>query len=287
MRLANVKGRLTTFADGQLVDVERESQGRFGADPQAVYERWDDLVIWGRSIGAVGGSACGALSGLGPPVPAPRQLFAVGLNYRDHAEEVGMPLTARPTTFTKFQSCLTGPDSVVELASETTDWEVELVVVIARHAYRVPLAEAAGYVAGYTIGQDLSERTRQMEGAPPQFSLGKSYPGYGPTGPWVVTLDEFSDPDDLAITCDVAGSTRQKSRTSQMLFPAAAIVAELSAVCTLLPGDIIFTGTPAGVGFTRSPSRFLQPGETLESWIEGVGTIRTRFTAATGGRDAG
>lgn len=165
MRLANVTGRLSAFVDGQLIDIERESQGRFGADPQVAYERWDDLVVWGRSMGAHGGSSMARHAGLEAPVPRPRQLFAVGLNYRDHAEEVGMPLTARPTTFTKCQSCLTGPDSVVELASDTTDWEAELVVVIARHAYRVPLAEAAGYVAGYTIGQDLSERTRQMEGS--------------------------------------------------------------------------------------------------------------------------
>src|ERR1700733_8121835 len=252
MRLANVNGRLSTFIDRQLVDVNHATEGRIAADPQAVYSHWDDLIAWGQAVGADGGGPTHTAD-LRAPVPTPSQVFAVGLNYRDHAEEVGMPLTPTPTVFTKFQTCLTGPGGVVELSSDTTDWEIELVVVVARHAYHVSRAEARRCVAGYTIGQDLSERTLQMTGSPPQFSLGKSYPGYGPTGPWVVTLDEFADPDDLAMRCDVGGQLRQQSRTSQMLFPVAALIAELSAICPLLPGDLIFTGTPAGVGMAQKP----------------------------------
>src|SRR5207244_13593174 len=120
-----------------------------------------------------------------------------------------------------------------------------------------------------------------------QFSLGKSHRGFAPLGPWVVTPDEFDDADNLELGCSIDGETMQDARTSDLVFGVSQLIAELSAVVPLLPGDIIFTGTPAGVGFTRQPSRFLQPGETLESWIEGIGTIRTRFTALTGGHDAG
>jgi len=272
MRLANINGRLCTFIGGRLVDVHQATGGRIRPDPQAVYEKWDELVDWGRTAGAHGGGRIDS-GRLGPPVPAPRQLFAVGLNFRDHAEEVGMPLTATPTVFTKFQSSLTGPDALVELASDTTDWEIELVVVVARHAYRVARSDARRYIAGYTIGQDLSERTLQMTGSPPQFSLGKSYPGYAPTGPWVVTLDEFSDPDDLAMSCDINGELRQESRTSQMLFSAGDLIAELSAVCPLLPGDLIFTGTPAGVGMSQDPPVYLRHGDVVRSSIEDIGTL--------------
>src|ERR1700722_12434349 len=139
MRLANVDGRLSTFVGGQPVDVNNATRGRLGAEPQAANEKWDGLIAWGRTVGAHGGGQI-ETSQLGPPVPAPRQLFAVGLNYRDHAEEVGMPLTSTPTVFTKFQTCLTGPGGVVELSSDTTDWEIELVVVVARHAYHVSRA---------------------------------------------------------------------------------------------------------------------------------------------------
>ena len=272
MRLANVNGRLSTFVGGQLVDVDTATGGRIAADPQAVYEKWDDLIAWGRTVGAHGDGRVETRD-LGPPVPAPRQLFAVGLNYRDHADEVGMPLTATPTVFTKFQTSLTGPDAVVALASDTTDWEIELVVVIARYAYRISPSEARRHVAGYTIGQDLSERTLQMAWSPPQFSLRKSYPGYAPTGPWVVTLDEFADPDDLAMRCHVGGQLRQESRTSQMLFPVPSLIAELSAVCPLLPGDLIYTGTPAGVGMSHKPPIYLRPGDAVRSSIDGIGTL--------------
>lgn len=286
MRLMNLRGRLHTFVDGRLTDIADATGGRIGPDPQSAYQRWDELLNWGRSAGAHGAGEVDTAE-LGPPVPAPSQLFAVGLNYRDHAEEVGMPLTATPTTFTKFQSCLTGPDAAVELASETTDFELELVVVVARRAFRVPRAEVGQYVAGYTIGQDLSERTLQMVGSPAQFSLGKSYPGYGPTGPWVVTLDELDNPDDLALTCTVSDRVRQRSRTSQMLFPVAAIIEHLSAVCPLLPGDLIFTGTPAGVGMAQNPPEYLRPGDVVRSEIEGIGQLVTTAIAPTSGNGAG
>jgi 2-keto-4-pentenoate hydratase/2-oxohepta-3-ene-1,7-dioic acid hydratase in catechol pathway len=139
------------------------------------------------------------------------------------------------------------------------------------------VAEADGWrhIAGLTIGQDLSDRTLQFAAAS-QFSLGKSRPGYAPLGPWVVTTDELDDPDDLPLGCSVDGEVVQQDRTSDLVFSVPRLVAELSAVLPLLPGDLIWTGTPSGVGFTRSPARFLRPGNVLETWIDGIGTIRNR-----------
>jgi 2-keto-4-pentenoate hydratase/2-oxohepta-3-ene-1,7-dioic acid hydratase in catechol pathway len=159
----------------------------------------------------------------------------------------------------------------------STDWEVELVAVIGRRADRVAESDAWAYVAGLTVGQDISDRKLQFA-AGSQFSMGKSRRGYGPIGPWVVTMDELDDPQDLALGCSVNGETMQDARTSDLIFDLPQLVAELSAVLPLLPGDVIFTGTPHGVGVARNPPRFLQPGDTLETWIEGIGTIRNRMT---------
>ncbi len=158
-------------------------------------------------------------------------MFAIGLNYRDHAAETGLDAPDAPPTFTKFASCLTGPETDLVLPTDTVDWEVELVAVIGREATDVPAADAWSYVAGLTVGQDFSERTSQMAGPAPQFSLAKSFPGFGATGPWLVTPDEFADRDDLTIACEIDGETVQSGRTGQMMFPVADLIAHLSAVC--------------------------------------------------------
>jgi 2-keto-4-pentenoate hydratase/2-oxohepta-3-ene-1,7-dioic acid hydratase in catechol pathway len=212
---------------------------------------------------------------LGCPVPHPRQVFAIGLNYRSHAEESGMTVPEVPATFTKFPASLAGPFDDIEIVGGAVDWEVELVAVIGEAADRVAEGDGWVHVAGLTIGQDISDRTLQFA-AGAQFSLGKSRRGYGPMGPWVVTPDELSDRDNLALGCSVDGEVMQDARTSDLVFNVPRLVAELSSVLPLLPGDIIFTGTPAGVGFTRQPARALQPGNLLETWIEGIGTIRNR-----------
>jgi len=142
-----------------------------------------------------------------------------------------------------------------------------------------PRAEAWDAVAGVTVGQDLSERVLQLTGTPPQFSLAKSHPGFGPTGPVVVTPDELPDRDDLAFVSRIGEEVIQRGSTSELIFPVDDLVARLSAVCRLLPGDLIFTGTPAGVGNRRTPPRFLQPGETLVSHLDGVGELRQTFVA--------
>jgi 2,4-didehydro-3-deoxy-L-rhamnonate hydrolase len=178
-----------------------------------------------------------------------------------------------PATFTKFPASLTGPFDDVELVGTNVDWEVELVAVVGRRADHVAESDAWSHIAGLTVGQDISDRDLQFA-AGAQFSLGKSRRGFGPMGPWLVTPDEFADPDDLALGCSVDGETVQDARTSDLIFDVSRLVAELSGVLPLLPGDVIFTGTPAGVGITRQPPRALQPGQVLETWVEGIGTIR-------------
>lgn len=279
MRLANVGGRAAVLMKGRGIDVERASGGRFGPDAQRLYDDWAAFRSWADELDA--GSAMPFDEGaLGSPVPTPRQVFAIGLNYRAHAEESGMAIPSMPATFTKFPASLAGPFDDVTLSGATVDWEVELVAVIAVRADAVTETDAWSHIAGLAVGQDISDRTTQFA-AGAQFSLGKSYRGFGPIGPWLVTADELDNPDDLALGCSIDGETVQDSRTSDLIFSIPQLVAQLSAVVPLLPGDIIFTGTPAGIGATRQPPRFLRSGEVLESWIEGIGTIRNHIVAPT------
>jgi 2-keto-4-pentenoate hydratase/2-oxohepta-3-ene-1,7-dioic acid hydratase in catechol pathway len=275
MKIANISGRAALVNDDAFVDIAGASDGRFGPDPMDLYEKWEEFVAWVPSAGDE--SEPLDESKLGCPVPLPRQVFGIGLNYRSHAEESGMEVPSVPATFTKFPAALAGPFDEIEVVGDTVDWEVELVVVIGRRADRVAESDAWSHIAGLTVGQDISDRTLQFA-AGMQFSLGKSRRGYGPMGPWVVTSDEFANPDDLALGCSVDGETVQDARTSDLIFNVPQLIAELSAVLPLLPGDVIFTGTPAGVGMSRQPPRSLAAGNLLESWIEGIGTIRNRCT---------
>ncbi|MGW1202309.1 fumarylacetoacetate hydrolase family protein [Streptomyces cyaneofuscatus] len=286
MRLANIDGRLAIKGPGGFVDAEAASQGRFGPDAQTALTEWAAFSSWAQEFLASPEAATaprldiGAGTVWGPPVPRPAQIFAVGLNYRDHIAESGLDVPAEPAVFTKFVTSLTGHESAVHLPEGAVDWEAELVVVIGGHCHRATRETAWSYVAGLTVGQDLSERRLQLAGPAPQFSLGKSYPGFAPTGPELVSTDEFADPDDLELGCRLEdGEVLQKSRTSAMVFDVPELITRLSAVCPLLPGDLIFTGTPAGVGGARTPQKFLAPGDTLVTWIEGIGTLRTPMLA--------
>ncbi|MBX3028169.1 fumarylacetoacetate hydrolase family protein [bacterium] len=276
MRLANADGRAVLVIGDHIADVEQASGGRFGADPMTALAQWDRFASWASGVGA--GAATGALdeTRLGPPVPRPAKVFAIGLNYKSHAEEGGLPLPAKPMVFTKFPNCLVGPRADVALSSDYVDWEVELVVVIGRRCKAVAEARALEVVAGYTVGQDISDRKLQFSDQPPQFSMGKSVDTFGPIGPAVVSLDAVGDPNDLQLTCDVAGERMQSARSSDMVFGVQPLVAYLSLLCTLEPGDIIFTGTPAGVGSVRQPRRYLKAGEEIVSAIEHLGTLRNR-----------
>ncbi|MFE0207138.1 fumarylacetoacetate hydrolase family protein [Streptomyces sp. NPDC058985] len=280
MRIANLSGRLTLIVDGRAVDVEEASDGRFSADPQTVYEYWEEFRSWAAAADLPPGAPFEPAE-LGSPAPAPRQTLAIGLNYRDHASESGFAAPeGLPPVFTKFVTSISGPVTEVKLpAGGNTDWEVELVAVIGRRAEGVREADAWSHVAGLAVGQDISERVAQLAGPAPQFSVGKSYPGFAPIGPWLVTPDEFDNPDDLELRCAVNGEEVQKGRTRDLIFSVPALIAQLSAVLPLLPGDVIFTGTPAGVGLGRDPQRFLAAGDELVSSVEGIGELRQTFVA--------
>ncbi len=291
MRLANVGGRpivVTSLDDAGVplegIDVQRASEGRFSSSVPEAYARWAEFREWAARAQPADPDAIVRIDRalLGPPSPEPAQIFAIGLNYQEHAAETGVSEQVRtPPTFTKFRTCLTGAFSPVELPSDNVDWEVELVAVIGERARAVTAAQAWSHVAGVTIGQDLSEREIQMTPPLPQFSLGKSFPGFGPTGPALVTVDELDDPDDLALSCEIEGDrVLQSGRTSQMISAVPALIARLSSITTLLPGDIIFTGTPAGVGMALDPPTYLRPGQTLVTRIAALGEMRTPLVTA-------
>ncbi|GAA2012414.1 fumarylacetoacetate hydrolase family protein [Nakamurella flavida] len=272
MRIATIRGRLALLGTDGPVDVAEASDGRFGPDPQSVFADWPAFREWAGT--ARGQVLTHTPEEVGPPVPRPPQVFAIGLNYVRHAHESGLPVPTTPLVFTKFPSAITGPSGEITLSGDTVDWEVELVVVIGREARDVDEAHAWDHVAGLTAGQDLSDRTVQNAGSPPQFSMGKSFRGFAPIGPVLVTVDEFTDPDDLRVSTVVDGVTRQDSRTSDLVFTIPQLIARLSAAVTLLPGDLIFTGTPEGVGLGMKPPVYLRAGQVLETTIEGIGTMR-------------
>jgi len=275
MRIANLGGRAAVIVANGAVDVEELTDGAIGADPASVWSRLDELATYDASSAT---ARSFEPSSLGPPSPSPRQVVAIGLNYRAHAEEMRLETPPMPAAFTKFPSCLTGPQAAVELGSDAVDWEAEAVVVIAHAAHRVDAGDAWRHVAGVMVGQDLSDRRLQVHTGG-QFALAKSFPGYGPTGPWVVTTDELSDPDDLHITCTLNGDVVQDARSRDMVLGVPELIARLTAVITLLPGDLIFTGSPSGTGVSRKPPRYLVAGDELVTTIDGVGSLHTALVS--------
>ncbi len=278
MRLAVLDGRAVLIRGERAADVAVATDGVLPHDPMALLERWAALRELADGLPDEAFTLAVEPERLGAPVPRPRQVFAVALNYPPHAAEAGFTPPEHPLVFTKFPTCVTGPHDTVALPAGKVDWEVELVAVIGSAAHRVSAEQAWEHVAGLTVGQDLSERVTQMQGHPAQFSLGKSFPGFGPTGPVLVTPDEFADPDDLEISGLLNGEPVQQDRTKSMIFSVSELIARLSAIVPLLPGDLIFTGTPAGVGNRMQPPRYLGPDDELVSRIEGIGEIRQRFT---------
>lgn len=278
MRFANLAGRAVLLVDGGALDIAKASRGRLPGDPMLALGRWDELRAWSASADVFGARAYDPVD-LEAPVPRPGQVFAMALNYRPHVMEAGYTDPAAPLVFTKFPTCITGPRTTIGLPEGHVDWEVELVAVIGRPAFRVPSALAGDVLAGLMVGQDLSERLLQSKGHPAQFSLGKSYPGFGPTGPAIVTPDELRDTDDLAISCHLNGRQVQAARTSEMIFSVSEQIEYVTSVCPVNPGDLIFTGTPGGVGNRRDPPMFLAAGDELVSSIEGLGELRNRFVS--------
>jgi len=217
---------------------------------------------------------------IGPAIARPSKIVCVGLNYRDHAAETGAQVPSEPVLFLKATSAISGPydDVVIPRGSEKTDWEVELGVVIGQTARYVEESRALEHVAGFVLLNDYSERAFQRERGG-QFTKGKSADTFAPIGPFVVTPDEL-DASDLELWLTVNGQECQRSRTSAMIFSVPKLIAYISAFMTLLPGDLLSTGTPAGVGLGRKPPTFLKPGDLVEFGIEGLGEARQRVTAS-------
>jgi 2,4-didehydro-3-deoxy-L-rhamnonate hydrolase len=218
---------------------------------------------------------------LGCPLAGIGKMVCIGLNYTDHAAEVGMALPREPTLFIKAPSALSGPDDLIVRPRNAVklDYEVELAVVIGREARYVDEARALAHVAGYCIVNDVSERAFQMEHGG-TTTKGKSADTFGPTGPWLVTADEVGDPQTLELWTTVNGNRRQHGNTAKMIFPVATLVAYVSRFMSLQPGDVISTGTPAGVGHGLKPPQYLQPGDVVEMGITGLGVQRHRIVEA-------
>ena len=278
-RLVTIAGRAALEHDDDWYDLAGLSGDESLADPMVAIERSAELHALAESCARVAPDGTIDAVLLEAPVPRPRQIFAIGLNYRDHAEESGMDIPPAPLTFTKFSSSLAGPTADVPLSGDFVDWEAEIVAVVGRRCERVPVSEAWDVLAGLTLGQDISDRAVQFTGTPPQFSLGKSFPAYSPIGPALVSLDAFADPDDLALSCEVSGEVMQDGRSSGLILSIPVLVAYLSSICTLEPGDLIFTGTPAGCGIARG--RLLVDGDVIVTRAEGIGELVNRCVAGS------
>lgn len=279
MRLANFAGRATIVLDDGLIDVAVASNGAFSTSIDKCIVQLDLLQKWYHTARpaptdvTITADTLAGDSRLGPVVTAPQQIFAIGLNYRQHAAEMGLTLPAAPMVFTKFVSALCGPNDQLPIPGPTTDFEAELVVVLGKTARNVAVADALSVIAGYCVGEDYSERALQMTGSPAQFSIGKSFKNFAPVGPWLTTVDEVEDPNQLEISSEVNGVRYQHSSTSDMVFRVAELVSYVSSVCELRPGDLMFTGSPHGVGQGHTPPIFLQPGDVIVTSIEKLGTI--------------
>ena len=279
LRLANLKGRaqfiVGDIASPRAIDVATASNNSLSADPMLCFAHWDSLKKIAATLDAGSGTPV-AIADLSCPVPQPRQMFAVGLNYRQPAAEMGSPLPPLPLVFAKFQSSLNSPTGNIEILSDTVDYESELVIIVGKGGRHIDEAVAWDHVAGLCAGQDVSDRGLQYMGTPPQFSLGKSRVGYSPIGPWVTDMSNNDKRDDLQLGCTVNGEQRQDTQTSDMIFGIAHIVAYMSTIVELFPGDVIYTGSPFGVGHGRKPQLYLKPGDVVETTLEGVGTITNR-----------
>lgn len=235
--------------------------------------RFDELRPSLEARAAAGGGTPLSAVKLCAPVQRPGKIWAIGLNYADHIAESKMPTPERQVWFTKAVTSVNGPFDPILIArgTFTPDYEVELVAVIGRRAKHVPAARAHEVVFGYCVGNDMTERMWQHAG--PQWSLGKSFDTHAPIGPWLTTVDEVGDPHALDISCHVNGERRQHSNTRHLVFDIWQQIEHLSQAMTLEPGDLIFTGTPGGVGAAMDPRRFLQPGDVVRCEVAGLGVI--------------
>ena len=277
-RFGCVNGRAILVADSLTgyIDVEKFSDGKLPSDPMQCFARWSEVCSLADMLTSTKAVELTTLdlSKLDCPVPRPRQIFAVGVNYKAHAAEMNHGLPKEPLVFTKFPSSLNRPYGQLKLVGEKCDYEAELVAVVAKDGRNISLADAWSHVAGLCVGQDFSDRALQYANTPPQFSLGKSRAGFTTIGPWITDAASLATRGNLEMSCRVSGEVTQHTQTDDMIFEIPDIIAYLSSICELFAGDVIYTGTPSGVGAGRTPQRFLRSGDVVETTIQDLGTIR-------------
>ena len=271
---------------GILVDGQRHDVAAFGEDYNEQFFATDGLARLAAFVRAQAGQlpVVSDNERLGPPVVRPSKIVCIGLNYSDHADEMGLARPAEPVFFLKAPSALAGPndDIIIPRGAEKTDWEAELAVVIGRRAAYVTEAEALGYVAGYVLHHDVSERAFQLERGG-TWDKGKGCDTFAPLGPWLVTPDEVPDPTNLRLWLTVNGQPRQDGTTANLIFGLPFLISYVSQFMTLLPGDVLSTGTPAGVGMGRQPPQYLRPGDVVELGIDHLGSARQVLRAYSPG----
>lgn len=282
MRFANYQGRATLVVrDGngtdRAVDIARACGDRFGADP-SVYTDLANHAALAQLQASVDPAAWPVLDpqALGAPVPRPGKGLGVGLNYRTHAIESGREIPTEPHLFGKTENCVCGPydDVIAPEGRHEIDYEAEVVIVFGRTCKGATEADAWSYLAGVMAGQDISDRGEQFRLPIKQFTVAKSYDTFGPTGPYLVTPDELPDKDAIELTGVVSGEVMQQANTSDLIFSIPALVTWLSRFMTWQPGDLVWTGTPGGVGEARTPQRYLRNGDVIETLVGGVGAMR-------------
>jgi len=285
MRWVTVKGERGPRACGVVDGVYVDAQAADPASPSSVREvlALDDdgrRRVWEALDGGPVRYEPGNCTLLAP-VPDPRKIVCVGLNYRDHARETGAEPPAEPILFSKYATTLIGDGAAIVLPAESTqvDYEAELVVVIGRGGRRIPRERALDHVGGYAVGHDVSARDWQLHKPGRQWMAGKTFDTFAPVGPAVVSPDEVPDPHALGIRLRLNGRTLQDSSTGELIFRVDELIAYLSRIFTLEPGDLIFTGTPPGVGMARTPPVWLRPGDVVEVEVDGLGTLRNPVVA--------
>lgn len=277
-RFGCIAGRAVLVGDSleSFVDIEKFSAGKLPSDPMACIERWAEVSELAAALaaGESGEMLDLDLTQLDCPVPRPRQIFAVGVNYKAHAAEMKHGLPKEPLVFTKFPSSLNRPFGRIQLVGEKCDFEAELVAVIALGGRDISVKDAWSHVAGLCVGQDFSDRDLQYANTPPQFNLGKSRAGFTTIGPYLTDAATLASRTNLEMICRVSGEVMQHTQTDDMIFEIPDIITYLSGICELYAGDLIYTGTPSGVGAGRTPPRFLRRGDVVETTIQDLGTIR-------------
>ncbi len=271
---ANVNGKSALIRGSSFFDLESISDGAVSADPMEALVEPDALHQLSETLESF--SASGTLDEveLEAPVPRPANSFGIGLNYQTHIDEAEMATPDVPMVFAKLPSCITGPKSEVLMRSDECDYEGELVVVIGPGGKDIPEDTAWEHVLGLSVGQDFSDRGAQFMSNPAQFTLGKSMDSFGPTGPVLVSTDSFDNPADLELRTWVNDELRQHDRTSSLIFSIPKLISFLSTFVTLCAGDLIFTGTPEGVGFRNGI--YLKDGDIVRTSVEGIGSLENR-----------